>query len=213
MISRVARATGRPCRIRIVGGVAQLAERLSTRQCDVGSNPTTRSLPAPASPCHTFRRSCAKTSVSKPYIQTPLPPLRWIGLCPARTNTDIEGECMDGQRFDDLTRLVASGVPRRRVLGMIGGGLAAISRQGAERRRADLSESRRRLHDEPSRMLPGIDLRLGRQHHVRPGHSGLLRSRPAMLQCDWRQPAVLPRSGLLKLRHLRRPGTRLRRRR
>jgi hypothetical protein len=33
---------------------------------------------------------------------------------------------MDGQRFDDLTRLVASGVPRRRVLGMIGGGLAAI---------------------------------------------------------------------------------------
>lgn len=34
---------------------------------------------------------------------------------------------MDGQRFDELARLVASGVPRRRVLGMIGGGLAALA--------------------------------------------------------------------------------------
>lgn len=38
---------GMPVRITIHGGVAQLAERLPSRQHDVGSNPTTRSLPAP----------------------------------------------------------------------------------------------------------------------------------------------------------------------
>jgi hypothetical protein len=41
--------------------------------------------------------------------------------------TDNEGTRVDGQRFDDLTRLVAAGVPRRKVLGLIGGGLAALT--------------------------------------------------------------------------------------
>ena len=39
---------------------------------------------------------------------------------------------MDGQRFDELARLVATGVPRRRVLGMFAGGVAAVfSRVGS----------------------------------------------------------------------------------
>lgn len=33
---------------------------------------------------------------------------------------------MDGQRFDDLARLVATGLPRRRLLGMIVGGLGMV---------------------------------------------------------------------------------------
>jgi hypothetical protein len=33
---------------------------------------------------------------------------------------------MDGHRFDDLTRLLATGAPRRRVLGALSGGLAAL---------------------------------------------------------------------------------------
>jgi hypothetical protein len=37
---------------------------------------------------------------------------------------------MDGQRFDELARLVATGVPRRRVLGMIAGGVAAVFARG-----------------------------------------------------------------------------------
>src|SRR5688500_16539047 len=37
---------------------------------------------------------------------------------------------MDGQRFDELARLVATGVPRRRVLGMIAGGVAAVFAHG-----------------------------------------------------------------------------------
>ena len=43
------------------------------------------------------------------------------------SNRQIEsaGECMDDQRFDQLARVFASGVPRRRVLGMIAGGFAA----------------------------------------------------------------------------------------
>ncbi len=32
---------------------------------------------------------------------------------------------MDGQRFDDLTRTLAAGTSRRRVLRVVGGGLAA----------------------------------------------------------------------------------------
>jgi hypothetical protein len=38
----------------------------------------------------------------------------------------LKGTGLDGQRFDALSRLVATGMPRRRVLGFIGGGLAAI---------------------------------------------------------------------------------------
>jgi hypothetical protein len=38
----------------------------------------------------------------------------------------LKGKGLDGQRFDALSRLVATGMPRRKVLGMIGGGLAAI---------------------------------------------------------------------------------------
>jgi hypothetical protein len=48
-------------------------------------------------------------------------------LCALCTCTDNEGTGVDGQRFDDLTRLVAAGVPRRKMLGLIGGGLAALT--------------------------------------------------------------------------------------
>ena len=90
---------------------------------------------------------------------------------------------MDGQRFDDLTRLVASGVPRRRVLGMIGGGLAAIVgkvRSGSAQICLNPGEI---CTTNPAGCCPGSFCDSAAPH-VRLGHSGLLYRRPAMLHRD-----------------------------
>jgi hypothetical protein len=48
-------------------------------------------------------------------------------LPPTRRLAPLEGACLDGQRFDDLTRALATVTPRRRVLAaLLGGGLAAL---------------------------------------------------------------------------------------